>query len=648
MNRRLPRSLLRVFRLLCLLAILGTSTHAIAQGSVQMQTEVSVRRVEVGQIFQLQLTALGDASSPPPSAPRLQVPPGFAVQGPTVSSQQQVSIINGSIQQRQGITATWLLSSKQAGIFKLGPPSVAVGGQRARGQAVQIEVVPRGQGSPGASRRGSRQPSDPFDPFDFFRRGMPSLPGLDLPDPDALDELDTLPPVPEEYRVERAPDQTAFLRVTATPMRAVLGQQVTLRVYAYGCRGPFREANTSEPSKADFLSYSIVDNAQNERVHRVAVDGTICLAVKIRELALFPIRSGTLKIGAMRMAFDGRGYNGGVAGQGLVRESAPLEVRVSEPPLAGRPAGYELGTVGRFSLSGSVEPREITAGDALNVRVKLEGSGNLPHKLAMPQQNGVEWLEPTTVEEIEPDNGRIQGYRKWSYVVRVNKPGRVELGNIELAYWDVERQRYDSTRFELGVVEVKASDRPQPAQQQPKDDPLRGLVSPRLQLGEPARAARPIADHAWFWFALAAGPLSVLLVSGGMSAGDRLRRRVRERRTAASTLANQALGEARAAVTRGDPASAASGAERAVFCAIESATNLRPRGVLKEQLPVELQARGIGAELAAETADVLQACDELRFVGAGDDSAGTLVQRAAALVSALGKAGGARRRARSE
>jgi hypothetical protein len=637
-------------RLLCLVLFVcvGASTEASAQSGLQVQTQVSTRRVEVGQIFQLQLTALGDADSPPPSAPRLQVPPGFSVQGPTVSSQQQVSIINGSIQQRQGITASWLVSSSKAGIFTVGPPSVAVAGQRARGQAVQIEVVPRGQSAPGAAPRGSRQPVDPFDPFDFFRKGMPSLPGLDVPDPDALDQLDMLPPVPEEYRVERAPDRTAFLRATASPMRAVLGQQVTLSVYAYGCRGPFREANTSEPSKADFLSYSIVDNAQNERVHRVAVDGSVCIAVKIREIALFPIRSGTLKIGPMRMAFDGRGYNGGVAGQGLMRESAPLEVQVSEPPLAERPPGYELGTVGRFSLSGSVEPREITAGDAISVRVKLEGVGNLPHKLSTPQQDGVEWLAPTTVEEIEPENGRIQGFRKWSYVVRISKAGHVELGSIELPFWDVQRRRYDSALFELGGIDVKASDRVRPAEQRPKDDPLRTLVAPRATLGEPARATRQISDQSWFWFALAAGPLSVLLVTGGVSAGDRLRKRLRERRTAATARASQALSEARAAAARGDHPSAAGGAERAVFNAIESATELRPRAVLKEQLPRELEAHGIPSELASETAKVLQACDDLRFAGGSDEAATQLVERAAALVSALNKAGGARRRARSE
>jgi hypothetical protein len=620
-------------------AWLTCAPPAAAQSGLEVQTQLSSRRAEVGEIFQLQFTVLGDAGSPPPSAPRLRVPPGFSVQGPSVSSQQQVSISGGTMQQRTGLSATWLLSASKPGVYKLGPPSVAVGGNTVQGRTVQVEITAAGQGGGARSRRApSRRPFDPFDPFDFLRQpGMPSLPGFDLSDPRASDEALQLPPVPEEYRVDRAPDDTAFLRATATPARAILGEQVTLRVYAYGCRGAFREANTSEASKPDFLSYSIVDNAQNERMHRVAIGDAICHAVKIRELALFPIKAGTLTIGPMRMAFDGRGYSGGIAGQGLLRESAPIEVRVSEPPLQDRPPGYELGTAGSFSLSGSVEPRELVEGDAVSVRVKLQGVGNLPHKLRTPQQAGVEWLVPTTVEEIEPRDGKIQGYRKWSYVVRVDKPGRVELGEINLPFWDVERRRYDTARFELGAVDVKASDRPKTAEQKPEVDPLASLMAPRTEIGEEPARALHLADRPWFWLLLAAGPMSVLLVSGGHSLGGRLRQRLRDRHTATGSQATRALAEGRAAAQRGEHALAAGAIERALFLSIEGATGLRARAVLKERLAAELLQSGIPDALASEAASVLHACDELRFTASSAESTSELALRATRVVTELGK-----------
>jgi hypothetical protein len=620
---------------------------SLAQSGLQVQTQVSSRRVEVGEVFELQLVALTDAAGPPPTAPRLPTPAGFTVNGPNVTSQQQVSISGGAIQQRLGITATWLLTGTRAGVFKLGPPRVSVGGNEVHGEVVEVQIVPRGQGSPGGQRGTSprsQAPFDPFDPFDFFRqRGLPSFPGFNLPESGESSELDNLPPVPDEYHVDRAPEQTAFLRAVVTPNRAMLGEQMTLRVYAYGRRGPFREANTSEPSKADFLSFSLVDNSQNERLYRVPIAGDIWYAIKIREVALFPIRSGTLKIGAMRMGFDGRGYVTGVAGQTLMRQSPELRVTVTEPPVAKRPAGYELGTVGQYSLNANVEPRETTQGDAVSVIVKLQGIGNLPHKLRTPQQNGVEWLEPTVVEELEPRDGRIQGFRTFSYVVRLTKAGHVELGAITLPYWDPDHRRYEVARAELGALDVKASANAATKAAAQPPDRLRALLVPRAALGAPAARPLHIADRPWFWLALAGGPLAVLVVSGGVSMSRRVSRRFQERTRARQAQASAAMRSAREALARGDEPAAASAIERAVFLAIEGVTGLRARAVLKDHLTRELTLAGLSATLSQETASVLSACDDLRFAS-GNYPAPELVKRAEKLVGQLAKFGGARRR----
>lgn len=632
--------------------LLGASAAppSFAQGGgVSMQTEVSARRVEVGQVFQLQVTALGEDGSSAPSNPRLRVPPGFSMQGPSVSTQQQVSISGGSIQQRQGITATWLLSSPRAGLFRVGPASVTTGGGTVQGQTVQIEVVPKGQGAPsqpGARSPRGQQPFDPFDPFDIFRqRGFPSIPGFNAPDTDDTNGIDSLPPVPDEYRIEHALDKIAFLRATVTPGHATLGEQITLRIYAYGRRGGFRETNTSEPSKPDFLSYSLIDTAQNERLYPLSIDGDVWYAVKIRELALFPIRSGVLTIGPMRMGFDGRGY-ATATGQALVRETRPLEVTISEPPIDKRPAGYELGTVGRFSLSASVEPRTVSAGESVSVVVKLEGVGNLPNKLRTPQQNGVEWLEPTVVEQIEPNNGKIQGFRKFSYVVRLVSPGHVELGEMKLPFWDAERRHYDVARAALGAIDVKPGEHPADAPSEKPEEPLPALLAPRPKLGEPGPKPLHLADTPWFWLVLAGGPLGILLVGSGLSMGRRVQQKLQAQRQAAETLASESLRDAQNALRQKDDAAAAGSVERALFLAIEAATGLRARAVLKERLQSELELAGLPPELSLETADVLRACDELRFLAGSQPGAAPLVERAGRLLPQLTKLAGKRRGSR--
>ncbi len=619
-------------------ALLGTCTLAIAtparaQSPVSLRLSTSARHVGVGQTFRVQLSAMVEGGGSTPQSPRLTLPPGISARGPSVSSQTQMTIANGRVEQRQGISATWLLSASHTGTFRIGPARVSVGGATQSSESVTVQVDAAGAGTP------STPPTpfgfNPFNPFSGMP-GMPSLPGLGSPfDNDTDNEIDSLPPFPDDLRVDHAPDRTAFLRATVTPQRAVVGQEIRLKVYAYGHPSPFREANTSEASRSDFLAYSIVDNSYGEQQYRVPIDGSVWFAMKVREVALFPMHAGTLTIGPMSMGFDGRGYPSQGPGSGLVRKSVPLQVVVTEPPLKGRPAGYRIGDVGRYALSATVDPRSVTAGDSVSIVVKLEGTGNLPYQIKTPEQRGVEFLEPTVTDDVGPHGGAIGGWRKFSYVVRLDKPGHVALGAVTLPFWNPATNAYGLARADLGNVDVAKNPGAPPPSDTQRDDALAGLLTARASLGAPARAPLRLADHGWFWLALLAGPLGVVVTSGSIRAGKRIGERMRARRTSPRTLVQQALDEAAAAAQTGDSASAASAVERALFTAVEAAVGLKARAVLRPDLPAQLAEAGLSAETAAAIVAVLEDCDGIRFTGEQPGAPADLVGRAAALVKRL-------------
>jgi hypothetical protein len=613
-------------RLACLLvlawALVLFSSPAHAQGTATLKTQVSSRRVEAGESFTVTLSAMTDKGSTLPQSPSLPVPAGIAVQGPAIGMQQQVTLQGGGFQQRFGISATWTLKADKPGRYRLGPPSVLIGAQRATGDPVEVQVVAAGSAPRGRHR-------DPLDPFGF---GLPAFPSI-LGD----DEPESLPAFPEELRVGAAEEPVAFLRAVASPMRAVVGQQVTLRIYAYGGRGPFRESNTAEPSREAFLAHTLLENSYAETMHRVPIGDEIWHAKKVRELALFPIRTGRLTIGAMRMGFEGRGYPSAGPHKGLVRMSTPLAIEVSEPPAAGRPPGYKPGDVGRFALTASVEPRQISAGEAVSVVAKLEGTGNLPPALRTPQQTGVTWLEPTITEDIAPRGSRVGGWRKLTFVVRMDTAGDVDLGELTLPYWDPERESYDLAKAALGTVKVLPGSAPPAGSKD--DDELAGALPLRKALGSAPTARWTPTDAPWFWPALLFAPLGVVVLGASRRVGRRLAAKLSTERQSPSSRAARALAEARAALSAGDGGAAASQSESAVLIAVEGATGLRARAVLKQELTGELRERGLKEALARDVVSLLEACDDLRFTGESDaGAAGALVERAAKIVKALGRA----------
>ena len=604
----------------------------------EVDTQVSTRRVGVGESFYLTMTVMADGQfSGDLTDARLQLPQGMTAGQPSASPRNSLYMINGQTSRRSGVSVSWTITVSKAGTFRLGAPSFSVGGERVTGRATQIEVVAGGtSGGPGGSRRG-------FDPFDFldpFGHGnSPFPPGLNLKSPFDDDDNDTEqkpeePTYPEELRVDKAPDPQAFLRTTLTPTQVVVGQQVTLRVYAYGGRGGYNLENPTEPSHADFLA--IDGPPENVHPYLVPIGGQRFIAVKIRELPLFPLHAGTLRAGATKAGFVGRAYAANGTGQGLQRESNWAELSVVEPPLRGRPAGYKIGDVGDYQLSANVEPRQILAGESVAVVATLSGTGNVPFKIQTPESKSVEWMEPSLAEKVETTGGIVGGSRTFSYVVRLNDSGNVDLGEVTLPYYDPKRHQYSVARAKLGNVEVKPNPNAKPAHAEPKpDDRLAGVLRPRDRLGSAPQLRAPFADRGGFWAALLLGPLGVVFAGGALSALARAKEKLRERGTSLAAQLDGALRDARSLAAK-DTAASVAAVERAVFLAIELKLGLKARAILKSELGKALTERGLPSTRAQAVAQLLDDCDSLRFVGAASGiEPEALAERAAKLTLEL-------------
>jgi len=590
-----------------------------ARAQVELETRVSSKRVEVGEPFRIEFE-IGNPNAEVQN-PNLATPPGVTVRGRGFMPRTNVVFFNGRMQQSVSYTASWTLVASKPGSYRIGPPTVEVGGKLTRGNVVPIEVVPQG-----TSPRGGLG----F-PFDFF--GMPGAPGS--PGFPGGPELEPeLPQYPPEYALERAKDPTAFVVTRARPTEVVLGESIRVDVIAYGGRGDYQGIQSTEPSRDGFIAYDSKDDA---RGYIVPIGGTNYVAKRVNSWVLFPLRTGSLKIGAASFEFLGRQYGDARKGVGLKRESEPITILVRDPPLEGRPAGYRLGDVGRFQVSASVEPRTILEGAAVSVAVKLEGTGNVPSSLPLPGQHGVEWADPAKTEHLEAVEGKLQGYRTFNYVVKIDRVGSVDLGEIALSFYDPARRRYDVTRAALGKVQVKPdpnqASRPAPPEEA---DPLRGLLPARPRLARDVEPVRHLADRSGFWLSLVLGPLAVLGVGGAVRLGQRLVERRRQRRELPMERATRELERAKAARGK-EPSQAAASAERAVVLSIESATALRARGVLRSELGKELERRGMKPELSSQIVALLDRCEDLRFSGAPPEVANQVVDAANEIVQAFAR-----------
>jgi hypothetical protein len=403
---------------------------------------------------------------------------------------------------------------------------------------------------------------------------------------------------------------------------------VTLKVFAYGGRGNFSLSNMNEPSHADFLAFDA--SPDQFKAYLVPSGGERFIAGKLRELPLFPLHAGTLRAGRMKMEFGGRGYVSG-PNTGLMRESNWAQVVVIEPPLDNRPAGYKVGDVGDYKLTATVEPREIMAGEAVSVVATLSGVGSVPFGIQTPEHSGVEWLEPSLTEKIEPVSGVVQGTRTFSYVVKVNEAGKVDLGDVTLPYFDPKKRDYVIARASLGSLNVKPNPNAKVAstETKPNDHLADVLTRPRTTLGTYPTARQPLSDRPGFWALLLLAPFGMVLTGGVVSAVGRAREKMRVRGSSLSAQLDSALREARE-LAKTNTSESVNAVERAVFLAIELKLGLKARAILKSELAGALTERGLPSARGQALAQLLEDVDALRFVGAASGIDATeLAQRAA-------------------
>jgi hypothetical protein len=602
MTRAAPALARWMLALLAALAVLARPSLASATPP-SMQMQVDTDTVGVGDV--VHLTVVAQSSEGAPSDPEVGASTGFVLRGKNASPSQTHISINGNRTDRWGLTIDFVLQAQRVGVFTVGPPSVVVNGTRYEGRTVTLHVVPAGQAPP----RQQQQPQSPFgfSPFDPWK-GL--IQQFDVPD------LQQSPPqvnVDPRLALDAPRGALYFLHCTVDKSAAAVGEQVVYSVYDYiDMSGPNNvevdESDVHDSTVADFVKHPLLrEDQEAQLVGYASVGGRTWMVKLVRRWALFPLHAGDLAIGPMTVTV--------VRPRAAIgkRTTEPLTVHVAEPPRDGRPPGYALGDVGRFSLSAQVNPREVDQGGAVGVHVELSGTGNLPGALPTPAREGIEWLAPEMHEQVGATHDAFGGKRTFDYVVRVLRAGDVDLGDLVLPYWDPDQKRYAVARGSLGVVRARpsaAAAAPSAAQEQKLD----GLPGARDALEGERPAVRHLDDAPVFWIAgLGAWPAAFVVAVGGRAAGRRVRSAWHARRTSPLADLRGRVAAATSACAGSDGRAADAAIQRALQAATVAHTGVSVLGAVGDEVSSRLERAGVAPASAARLAELLRECEAARF-----------------------------------
>jgi hypothetical protein len=571
----------RTGKALCLAWLLAAPAFAAA--GVELSATTDVTEVALDDTLTLRITTTYASKG---ESGELQLPAfaDFEVVNQSRSEQVSFTFVNGAPSFRRTVITSIALTPRLEGELTIEPAKLEARGKIWQTQPIRIRAVAAGQ--PGRSRRPS-------------------------PDPLANDRI---PPDVDPFADLHPGQRDLLLRAVVDNDRPFVGQQVTYSLYLLARANVSSIENPQLPRLDGFWSEDIEVPQQLVPEQRI-LDGVPYTSYLVRRRALFPLRPGKVTIEPAEMQV--------LTGFGMLfsrgssrRSSQPLHLDVQPLP-PGKPAGFDSGNVGQWTLTASAEPLGVAVGQPVTFRLVASGRGNV-RDLRLPELgaiDGVRAYDAIVTDKKSIERGQVNGTRAVEQLLVPERTGAIEIPALSMEIFDPGQMQYRTIRTDPIAVQVVAVEAG-PRLAAPVAQNLLGAsgVRPiRLRLGSVHRATPPWTQP-WFWPALAMPPLGLALALGIVGLRRRLRvdpgdRRIRLARSAAA----KRLQGAQALLQRGESVAFYTEIVRAVTGYLADKQGVAVAGMTRDQLAAALAARGHAEETVRRLVRVLDDCDRARF-----------------------------------
>ncbi len=364
------------------------------------------------------------------NAPTFQ---GFRVlSGPNQSSSTSMQIINNRTTVTENFSYGYILEALQEGTFTIAPARMAIDGSNYQSNSLTIRVSAGKSTSPSTSPQ--QQPS-------------------------------------QQAPVDQVSDKDVFIRAVPSDTNPYQGQQVIISYNIY-TRLPVNQYSIDAlPSFRGFWSENITAQGQPETRTQV-IDGETYRVAEIYRVAVFPQRSGELKIdplnvevlvtlpGARRQSlfdefFGGSPFDQRRTAKQNLRSNA-LTLNAKPLPLQNKPATFS-GMVGSdFDVKASVNLTELKVNDASNLKITITGKGNM-RMLEKPAINfpaNLEVFDPNVSDNIRSTTAGVSGSRSYEFVMIPRTGGDFIIPAWSFVYFDPSTEKYITKEIDETVLKV--------------------------------------------------------------------------------------------------------------------------------------------------------------------------------------------------
>ncbi|MCI0512231.1 BatD family protein [candidate division KSB1 bacterium] len=583
--------------LICLIMLwwgIGTSLWG---ADLQVQVSIDRNQIPANQVFAITIEVSGDGAAQAQIQP--QFPPAmnnFSRLLGRGGESSNIQFVNGKMSVSRSIQYNFL--AVQVGKFEIESFKVEVGDKTYQTNAFTLEIV-----------KGAPQPS------------APSTPSRN----------------PQSTQPDNFIEGNLFVKAFVNK-RTVYQHEPIIVTYKIYTRVNVTSYSIDKlPNTSGFWQEEFEMPAQ-PRLYTEVVNGQKFSVAEIRKVALFPtdvgektveplVLSCDVRVQARRRStdffdsffddpFSARTQRYSIA-------SPPLAINVIPLPAENKPRNFS-GVVGQFTLSATVDKADVETNEAIKLKIKLSGEGNikmLPNPVVeIPDE--FERYGPTTSETIKRENNQIAGTKTIEYVLIPRYSGEKVIKLPDYSFFNLATKSYTTLHTnEIPINVRKGKNGFMAATSGFSREEIKIIGQDIRYIQQHLPEFSPIGTYFYQKFSFIILVIAPLIGLGVAIAYRQHRDKLSDDRAyarfrKASNLANQRLKNAKKVLNEATQKEFYAEVARALLSFVANKLNLDEAGMMSDQVTQLLESRRVPAKTIQQYLTCLQTCDYQRFAPA--------------------------------
>ncbi len=578
------------FLTVMMLVILFGMIYPLKAADIEITTSINRTKVSLNQDFTLTIEISGDKANQvgDPIVPDID---DFAVYLGSSGTAQNIQIINGKMSVTR--SQSFMFKAVKMGNFTIPPAEVVLNGKRYRSQPIQIEI--------GKATTPQQQPK-----------------------------------TNKPRSATQTPDETGegalYLDVSVNKRQVYVNEPVIVSYKIYTQVSVTQYGINRLPNTAGFWVEEY-DLGTQPKMENKVINGKKFIVAEIKRMALFPTDVGKKTIGSMeiecnvrvqqrrRSIFDSF-FDDPFFGRSVRKLLTSKSVTINVKPLPdqGKPTDFS-GLVGNFNISANVDKKDVTANEAISLKIEIGGKGNIKQipnpEVELPSD--FEQYPPKISQKISRTDDGVVGSKTLEYVLIPRYPGTHKIKPIRFSYFDLSTGKYKTAQTREIVINVAKSEDQfvTGAIARSKEDvKLLGKDIRYIQLSASDfhKISAKFYERIYFFLIFIVPILGLIAAFGYRRHQDKLSGNIAYARSRkANQVAMKRLHKAKKLLSEETQKEFYAEVSNAMLGFLGDKFNMSAAGIITDEVEALMKERGIDQPIIQQYLGCLQTCDYQRF-----------------------------------